>query len=381
MRIALFTPFEPETGGGGVIFRSLLPHLKDAEVRWFYLSNKPGNFPSSEHLGPSLLGGSFLRDGANSIRLFLMRSHSQISQYVKTIQNWSPDVAWVNAMNEGLLVASKLRDGGVKRLHISVHDDPAGLAQKSRRYRAFAPFIDGCNRDLLKRADSIDVVCEAMQKYYRERIGVSSGVVFRYIEEMNPPTITNPPSIPSVVDPIVRIGHVGSAYSAPEVFSFLNALRTISQADGTQFRLTNFGVSPAMIAAEREFPEIVENVGNVAEPEVILRLQSCRFVYSMYSFNPRHRVFRETSQPTKMSTYLMAARPIIAHCPEGSSTQGMLSKFNLGLCVTSMDGEQLVKGIRDILCFQLERDEVRRAREHYCGKGNLQYLSSCLGVS
>ena len=212
-----------------------------------------------------------------------------------------------------------------------MHDDPAGLAHKSRRYRFFAPFIDRCTRALLKRADTVDVVCDAMRSYYSDRFGISSGVVFRYIHELDFLPLED------VDDPAVTIGHVGSVYSAPEVFALLDALRSISRTDGTRFRLINFGVSPAMTAAEREFPNIVENAGDVAEQEVVRRLQKCRFLYSMYSFNPRHRVFRETSQPTKMSTYLMAAKPILAHCPEGSSTQDMLSRFQLGLCVTSME--------------------------------------------
>jgi hypothetical protein len=213
-----------------------------------------------------------------------------------------------------------------------------------------------------------------MRSYYSDRLGISSGVVFRYIHELKLLPVDD------VEESTVTIGHVGSAYSAPEVFALLNALRTISRTDGTQFRLINFGVSPAMIAAERAFPDIVENAGNVAEQEVVRRLQKCRFLYSMYSFNERHRVFRETSQPTKMSTYLMAARPILAHCPKGSSTQDMLSKFQLGLCVTSMDNAEIVRGIRGILSLRLELDEVGRAAEYYCGRRNLEYLESCLGL-
>ena len=137
-------------------------------------------------------------------------------------------------------------------------------------------------------------------------------------------------------------------------------------------------MSPKIAGLQKECPNIVENAGDVAEEEVIRRLQRTAFVYSMYSFNPRHRLFRETSQPTKISTYLMAARPILAHCPAGSSTIDMLSKFKLGVCVSSMEQQDLVDGIRRILAYRLDRDEVMRAAAYYCGRRNISYLRSCL---
>jgi len=375
IKVALFTPFNPSTGGGGVIFRSLVPYLQGAEVRWFYLANSTSDFEGTSRLGPLILGGPFVADGLASVRLFVLRRDACIDEHVKAILDWAPDVAWVNAMNEGLLVGTRLRDRGIKRLHVSVHDDPAGLAHKSRRYRLFAPFIDRRTRELLEQADSVDVVCDAMRTYYSDRFGIDSGVVFRYIDELEAPPMKDED------DYRVTIGHVGSAYSAPEVFGFLNALRSISQSDGTRFSLVNFGKSPAMTAAEQEFPEMVENAGDVAEPEVVRRLQRCRFLYSMYSFSASHRVFRETSQPTKMSTYLMAAKPILAHCPEGSSTQDMLRRFSLGVCVPSMDPAEIVRGIRSVLSFPLQRAEVLRAATYYCGRRNLDCLRSSLGLA
>ena len=375
VRIALFTPYSPTTGGAGTNYRSLLPHLPGAEIQWFYLSNSTAEYPRSTNLGPQILGGPILQDAIKSARLFIQRSHPRIDDCVNAMLKDSPDIVWVDAINEGLIVGQKLLAAGVKHLHVSVHDDPAGLAIKSSRYRLFAPFIDSVARDLLKRAHTVDTASEPMQTYYRERIGVSSGYVYRYIDH----PIASPVELED--KSVVTIGHVGSAYSAPEVFAFLQALRSISNADGTRFRLINFGTSPAMTAAEKEFPEIVKNQGNVAEPEVIKRLQQCAFVYSMYSFNPRHRIFRETSQPTKISTYMMAAKPIFVHSPPGSSTMQLLSKYKLGLSETSLDVPKIANSIRNILNFQLDREIVRQAVEHHCGKRNLDYLNECFDLN
>lgn len=381
VRVALFSPFSPAAGGGSVIFRSILPHLSGADVRWFYLSGSPVEAPSCTHLGPRIMGGAPVRDALNTLRLFALQSHPEIDRCVQAIRDWSPDIAWVAAMNEGILAGKKLLDAGIPHLHVSVHDDPAGLAIKSRRYRHLASLIDRRNSELLRRAHSVDVVCDAMRRYYSRRIGVNAGVVYRYIHDLQLPA-PGAEQAPECDDQITRIGHVGSFYSEPEVFAFVQALRSITASDGIQFRFTNYGrVSPKLAALQNEFPDIVENAGETPEEEVIAGLRRTAFVYSMYSFHGRHRLFRETSQPTKISTYLMAARPILAHCPKGSSTIEMLTKFKLGVCVSSMKQPSLIDGIRRILAYRSDYDEVGRAADYYCGPRNIDYLSSCFKLA
>jgi hypothetical protein len=354
-----------------VIFRSLLPHLPGAEMRWFYLNRFPVEAPFATYLGPRIMGGPLVKDAVNTLRLFALQSHPEVDRYVSAIRDWSPDVVWVNAMNEGILVGKKLLDAGIPHLHVSVHDDPAGLAIKSRRYRHLASLIDRCNSELLRRAHSVDVISDSMRDYYRRRIGLDAGVVYRYIHDLHVPSSDGKRGT-ECNDSIVRIGHVGSFYSGSEVFAFVKALRSLTNSDGIQFRLTNYGgISRITAALQAEFPDVVENAGDTSEDEVVRRLQRTAFLYSMYPFDPRHRLFRETSQPTKISTYLLASRPILAHCPKGSTTIDMLTKFNLGVCVSTMEQQDLIDGCRQILAFRLDCEEIRRAADYYCGRRNI----------
>lgn len=378
-RIALFTPFHPLTGGGGVIFRSLLANLPDVEYCWFYLSGVQPDFPCSKRLGPPVLGGPFLRDAVNSAMMYGFQSHPTIRAYAQRILEWAPDVVWINAMNEGLLIGKTLLRLGVPRLHVSVHDDPSGLAAKSRRYRHLTRMIDRRNRSLLQSASSVDVVSEPMKLYYRKSYSIESEVAYRYLDPLAIDSISLQMK-PSDTPESILIGHVGSAYSLPEVLAFLRALRRIESADRVQFRVIAFGRSSAFAKFAEDFPGLVECAGEVPEPGVVERLQQCSFAYSMYSFSSRHRIFRETSLPTKISTYLMAGRPIFAHCPEGSSMLHLMSRFNLGVSASSIDETLLAQAIRRILDFRLDPAEVRQAAEFYCGASNLTNLRKNLGL-
>ena len=379
VKIALFTPFSPALGAGSVLFRSVLPHLHGADLRWFYLAESPAEADSSTWLGPRIMGGSLARDAVDSLRIFALQSHPDIDRCVQAIRDWSPDIAWVNAMNEGILVGKKLLDAGIPHLHVSVHDDPKGNAIKSRRYRHLASLIDRRNCELLRGAHSLDVICDSMRDYYSSRLGVKAGVVYRYIADRDPSASSQ---AYSAQESPIHIGHVGSYYSAPEVFAFVRALQSVAAADGIRFRFTNYGgVSPMAASLQKEFPDLVENAGYIPEEdEVVSRLRRTAFVYSMYPFDSRYRLFRETSQPFKISTYLMAARPILAHCPKGSSTVDMLDKFKLGVCVTSMEQPALIDGIRSILGWHLDPDEVARAADYCCGPQIIDYLRSCFNL-
>ena len=72
MRIALFTPYSPEIGGGSVQLRSHLAQLPDLDVEWYYLSGRSGPVANIGHwLGkPISRPAQFAADLASQKRLF-----------------------------------------------------------------------------------------------------------------------------------------------------------------------------------------------------------------------------------------------------------------------------------------------------------------------
>ena len=62
MRIALFTPFSPDLGGGSVQLKGLLPRLAKFDIDWYYLASAKAPSGVGTWLGTQLMGGPLLRD-------------------------------------------------------------------------------------------------------------------------------------------------------------------------------------------------------------------------------------------------------------------------------------------------------------------------------
>jgi hypothetical protein len=69
----------------------------------------------------------------------------------------------------------------------------------------------------------------------------------------------------------------------------------------------------------------IEGTGHVDEKEGVKLLRECFLLYVNYPFGRRDVVLGQTSFPTKLSTYVMAARPVLAHAPRGTTLEGLSS--------------------------------------------------------
>ena len=64
--------------------------------------------------------------------------------------------------------------------------------------------------------------------------------------------------------------------------------------------------------------------GHVDEATAVAQLTGdALLLYLNYPFTSGERVLRETSFPTKLSTYIRCARPILVHAPPNSSTSDL----------------------------------------------------------
>jgi hypothetical protein len=372
MRIALFTPFSPDIGGGAIQLKSLLPHLRDFEINWYYLASAKAVSQPGTWLGPQLMGGPLRQDLIQSARLWALRMSSRLREIVASMD---ADLYWVVAMNEGVLVALELIESG-KPVHLTVHDDPISVFQRSVRYRLLAPFMSSVFARVLKSARSVDVISCGMREFYRKKFGIPALVVYRYVEAL--------PRIEGRVaaDDVLRIGHIGTIYHAGEFREFVEALLAYGRRVGVSIRLLKIGRSREFEKVQREHPNLAEDLGDVSESLAIEHLSRCNFLYCMYPGGPRFEVFRKTSQPMKLSTYIQAQRPIFAHTPEDSTLADAVRKYRIGFVCAPLDRQGMEVALRDVQQLgDLPRERFERARTELLGVAQVGKLEDTLRCS
>ena len=369
MRIALFTPFSPDIGGGSIQLKSLLPQLTEFEIEWYYLASAKGASGVGTWLGPQLMGGPLLKDVSRASRLWLQGTSRRIREIAAQMD---ADLYWIVAMNEGVLVGLELSESG-KPVHLTVHDDPVSVFQRSSRYRHLSPLMSKSFSRLLRSARSVDVISHGMRDFYRERFGIESLVVYRYVQ-----------GLPRFKDHVIskdvlRVGHIGIIYNATPFKEFVEALPAHGRRLGVSVKLVKIGRSREFEKVQEEYPDLVEELGELPEKTAIEELSKCNFLYSMYPDLPRFEVFRKTSQPMKLSTYIQAQRPIFAHTPEDSTLAAAVRKYRIGTVCPSSDRRSIEGALKAHLQLEeVPRERFEQARSELLGIAQVRALESAL---
>jgi hypothetical protein len=370
-KIALFTNFHPDIGGGAVNLRSIISEWgNEIELTWYYLGKHQGKWPNAICLGNNFVGGNIIKDVLLT-PLFLRGLYSgPVDAIVRRLLAGNYDGYWVVAMNEGLVVGNRLLNMGLgHKLHISVQDDQFGwMWARSRRYKWCALLVKKPWNKLLRGAKSVDVTSDGMQKYYQEKLGIKFTVVHPYVAKLPELDCTKTNN-----DEIV-VGHIGSVYDLNDFQVFLKAARFWTSQKKKTFRLILIGFGGKNLQSITGVPvEEIQNYPNLLEAEAVKLLQSCNFVYSMYSFKKSAALFRQTSLPTKLSTYIQAQRPIFAHTPLDSSLAALLQEYKLGIVVPSLDSTELIQAFEKMETLTLG-DGFKTGREKIYGFHNVNSL-------
>jgi hypothetical protein len=366
MRIALFTPFSPEIGGGSALLRRHLAQLTHLDVEWCYLAKKavPGN--KRRWLGDTFTSAQLLSDLAARTSL-LPGSKERAKQLALRMD---ADLYWVVAHQEGISMALQLCEMG-KPVHLTVHDDPIGMWSRSKRFRIFRPLLAKTFPRALRAAKDVDVVSWAMRDLYREKYGVECFSVYLQL-----PTLPNL-SVPR--DPkALTIGHIGTLYRGEPFRRFMAACRMVAAVEKKSLRVVSIGQSPELCEIAGRESAIVENKGDLAEEQAIPLLARCDLLYAMYPDGKRYELFRRTSLPVKLSTYIQAQRPIFVHSPLDSSMVAILRQYQVARICPGNHEEEIATEIRAALQQESAPEEFERLRQSLMGFSQVQQLDAAL---
>lgn len=315
--LILLTDYPPRAGGGGaVILRSLIGEADRGRILWLSLSP---DAPGATSDGPSQVLQSGSGRFASLLRRRSMLTDSilgaRLAAEVRAIAaERKAGAVWAVMHGAVVHVAAHLTGHADLPVHLTVHDDPAfGVALMSTRYLAMVPLIERDVRRSLRAARSVDVVCEDMGKRYRERYGVSSTVAHRGMSRPIEPSATHETQV-------LEVGVLGNTYGYTQLPLLAEAVIKAASTVGVPGRLVVLGQGNGPQLA-RDFAGRldVEVTGHLNEAAAVERLRRCFALYLNYPFGPRAAVLRQTSFPTKLTTYIQAARPLLVHAPRDSS--------------------------------------------------------------
>jgi hypothetical protein len=366
MRVALFTPFSPEIGGGSVQLRSHINQMPDLDVEWCYLSATPVNGARRHWLGEPL--SPFLLAADLSARTgFLPGSTAAVRSLVGKME---ADLYWIVAHYEGISVAAELLSMG-KTVHLTVQDEPLAMLIFSRRFRPLWPLMSLVFPRVLKSAKSVDVISIAMRDYFKRRYNVNCFALYRHLPEL--PVMTSAPP-----ENTLSVGHIGSLYQPNAFRHFIRACQKYALRHKLSLRIARIGSSSNMEKITSEYPLAFENYGQLLERDALPVLATCHFVYAMYPDGIRFRGFRRTSIPAKLSTYIQAQRPIFAHTPCDSGLAQLVTQFGVGKVCSSNKELDICQSIRDLLNFQIPRENFELVRRDLMGAGQIHQLRVAL---
>ena len=214
-------------------------------------------------------------------------------------------------------IAASFRRKSQLPMHVTVHDDPP-YATFLRSYRMLwlSPWVARDLGFVLKSADSVDVVCKEMGDYYQRKFGIDSTIIHRAVAG----EILESNVYSKFHDQGIRIGVLGNTYGYASLQQLARALVAASEIIGKKSSLLICGQSFGNKLMQEFSGQLnLEVTGHVSEFDGIELMKSCTALYLNYPFGQRDQVLRETSFPTKLSTYIAAARPLFIHCPPNSS--------------------------------------------------------------
>jgi len=316
--IILASDYPPSAGGGGaVMLRSLIGPDARPKILWASASPAGPVGPTEALLtqGSAILKSLIDR---RSMTVDVLLAHRLASELSRLAAEHHARAFWLVMHGAMVHVAARLLKTTRLPVHLTVHDDPIGVTLMSRRYLALLPLVQRDFAFAMRRAASVDVVSDGMASRYRRAFDINSIVVHRGMPG---------PIAQSVAghDPrALEIGILGNTYGFHQLPIVARAVEIAAARSNLRGRIVVVGQGLGERLRDKVGTRIdVEVTGHLDEPAAIERLARCFCLYLNYPFSPQTAIFRQTSFPTKLTTYLMAGRPLLAHAGADSSLSSL----------------------------------------------------------
>jgi len=360
--ILIFSNYLPNQGwGGGVIIRSLTNnHPKNCKLFWTKFKLKESQVNQTCN-GITLLPfkTNFFRGRGISDAILKIESLAMVKNLNQLIAQNKIDKVWfvLGASYDNLYTINQLCLNLKVKYHISVHDDPIVEIKESRRNKASHYF-----KNLLSKADSIDVISTRMQTLYKKLYDVDAMVITRSIPDDFPQNDAINPSAKTIV--MAGYGNASEPWPKP----LLKACEELNKKENYQLLLFD----PKLRKYESN-NVTVSNLINETEFNEILK--STTFGYACDDLDAKRIHFAQLSLPTKIITYIGAGIPFIYHGPKDGTVGDLLSQYETGIIIDTNNKNDLVNGFLKLESnYQFYQNNCHLARQTLFSQRQVQKL-------
>jgi len=206
---------------------------------------------------------------------------------------------------------------------------------------------------LMKKADGLLVLNEALRDDLRDRFGVQPEVIYNSFDLSAYDQAVNN----SVGREGVKIVFTGDIYDA-HYDAFRNLLKAIALLHRTDVNLHVYTWRPPAELADKGISGPVIFHGQLAADEIPGVQMAADILFLPLAFDSPYPGVVRTSAPTKMGEYLAARRPVIVHAPPDSFVVHYFRKHECGVVVDQLDPSLLADQIARVLVDSDLRDRL-----------------------
>jgi glycosyltransferase involved in cell wall biosynthesis len=215
----------------------------------------------------------------------------------------------------------------------------------------WAPLLEGF---LMKGAQRVIVLNEALRDDLHQRFGVDAGVIYNAFELSS---YESPPKISPSIGKLISIVFTGNVYAA-HYDAVRNLLAAITALNRNDINLHLYTPQPEWELKLNgiEGPVIRHDPLTLAEmPRVQMEAD---ILFLPLAFESPYPGVIRTSAPVKMGEYLAARKPVLVHAPHDAFISRYFRQHDCGVVIDENDSELLAEGIRRILDDHNLRERV-----------------------
>jgi hypothetical protein len=370
-RLLVATEFPPNASGGGpAVVRQMLRHWSSDKLFWWScLPEADQRFGQkvAEHRVAAIPRRLYPNRRWGPVKAWLLENcwaRWAAGHFRKTIAEFKPDVIWVIPHLWAIPPLSAVLAASDVSYHITVQDyvdahDSAGRFGKQRVARMVRQA-----EDLYRGATTRDATSHPMIADLRAQTGCGAAqMLHAALEESDFNWLSQRPRASNRE---TRIAYAGTIIVEREFKLFIQALKRVKNRLSTPLTLEIFS---AHKYHDRPWfdPLWIRDRGNLSEEEMLAALRECAWGFAPMALKDADPRYNRFSFPTKFISYLAAGLPVITLGHPESSLVKMAKAYEVGVCLTSDEAEdlsaKLLVALSDVSPREKYLGEIQR-----CGK-------------